>query len=362
VTDLTPDEPRAPATLDDAIQALGELWANRIPTRIVSRPGTTATRSDAVAVSLGRLDRIVRLDPTNLAVVVEAGVPVARVRSAAETVGLWCPPLRWLPDDLPIGAAVAGNRGHRSRRYGTVGDHVLGTELVCPAVGRARHGGLAIKNATGYNLSALVVGSRGRLAVILQIVLRLVPIPRERTVWQFRFPADMIFPASQMLAGGWSDDSTVRPLDWGAAAVEVCYDARDRVGCLWLEADGPSIALDRLTERAERFGGEALTGDVPSAYPENNQTWWRGSVPPSNVGAAAASVAATLPNGSGSIRFEATGGALDISAEPAPLELKRVLARLTPPAGSVETLRRRLQRAFDPDGLLATDPLPGSND
>src|SRR6185312_14805982 len=107
--------------------------------------------------------------------VVESGVPVEVVREAAGSVGLWCPALRWLRGSARIGAVVAGGHGRRSRSYGTVADHILGTRFVCPIGGVVRHGGKAIKNASGYNLSATVAGSRGDFGVILEVTLRLVP-------------------------------------------------------------------------------------------------------------------------------------------------------------------------------------------
>ncbi|HEX5415494.1 MAG TPA: FAD-binding oxidoreductase, partial [Chloroflexota bacterium] len=156
---------------------------------------------EASTLSLAGLDRILNLSVEDAVAVVEAGVPVQALREAAAAKGLWCPPLRHLPPDGLIGAVVAGGHGWRSRGHAGVGDYLLGSRFICPSVGLVRHGGTAIKNATGYNLSGLLVGSRGSLGIILSLNLRLVPLPRECTTRSFRVPVADAASLAALLAG-----------------------------------------------------------------------------------------------------------------------------------------------------------------
>src|SRR5690606_20673177 len=77
-----------------------------------------------------------------------------------------------------IGGNVAENSGGpRAVKYGVVKDYVLNLEVVLPDGSIMWTGANTLKNATGYNLTQLIVGSEGTLAVITKIVLKLIPLP-----------------------------------------------------------------------------------------------------------------------------------------------------------------------------------------
>ena len=67
--------------------------------------------------------------------------------------------------------------GPHAVKYGVTRDYVMGIEAVLPDGTIVHHGGKLLKNATGYNLTQLIVGSEGTLAVITKIYLKLVPLP-----------------------------------------------------------------------------------------------------------------------------------------------------------------------------------------
>jgi glycolate oxidase FAD binding subunit len=123
-----------------------------------------------------RLDRIVEHEPGDLTCVVEAGV---RLSVLAEALA---PHRQRLaldpPGDPTVGRVLAGNlSGPLRHRFGCPRDLVLGVTLVLADGTIASSGGKVVKNVAGYDLGKLVCGSRGTLALIGRVSLRLHPVP-----------------------------------------------------------------------------------------------------------------------------------------------------------------------------------------
>lgn len=77
--------------------------------------------------------------------------------------------------------------GPKAVKYGVVKDYVLNLEVVLPSGEVIMTGANVLKNATGYNLTQLMVGSEGTLGVVTAIVLRLIPCPHLINSCSFRF-------------------------------------------------------------------------------------------------------------------------------------------------------------------------------
>ena len=142
-----------------------------------------------VLLDLSRMDRIVEIDADNMVAVVQPGVVNDVLKAAAAEHGLWYPPDPASAPWSTIGGNVATNAGGLCcLKYGVTRDYVLGLEVVAggPAgYGTAvRLGRRTTKGVSGYDLTALYVGSEGTLGVITEITLRLRPGRREapRTV------------------------------------------------------------------------------------------------------------------------------------------------------------------------------------
>jgi glycolate oxidase len=132
-----------------------------------------------IVLSLQRMNRIIELDKKNLMVTVEPGVLTGDIHRAVEAEGLFYPPDPASLDSCSIGGNVAeGAGGPRAVKYGVTKDYVCGLEAVLPSGEVIRCGGKLVKNATGYNLTQLLIGSEGTLAVLTKIVLRLLPLPK----------------------------------------------------------------------------------------------------------------------------------------------------------------------------------------
>ncbi len=251
-----------PRSTAEVAETLRWASAGRFP--VVPRGAGTGVAGGAVAVgggvvlSLERMDRIVELDPENLAVTVEPGVITARIDDEARRHGLFYPPDPASLESCSIGGNVAvGAGGARAVKYGTTRDYVLGLEVVLADGEVLELGGKNVKDATGYHLRDLLVGSEGTLGVITRITLRLVPRPGRRVVLLVPFPSihhaaravtavlgARVLPA----AAEFMDDVTIE-----AARRYLGRDlpGGDAVGAyVFLELDGETpAALEAETER-----------------------------------------------------------------------------------------------------------------
>ena len=145
--------------------------------------GGAVPSSGGVVLALDRMDRIKAIDEANLLAVVEPNVVTGALQAAVERAGLFYPPDPASLDRSAIGGNVAECAGGpRAFKYGTTRRYVLGLEAVLPAGEIIRTGGKTVKNVVGYDLTQLLVGSEGTLAIITEITLRLVPRPAARRV------------------------------------------------------------------------------------------------------------------------------------------------------------------------------------
>ena len=144
--------------------------------------------SGGVVLALDRFDRILEIDAPNLLAVVEPNVITADLQDAAERVGLFYPPDPASSSQSVIGGNVAECAGGpRAFKYGTTKRYVLGLEVVLPTGAIIRTGGKSVKNVVGYDLTQLLVGSEGTLAIITEVILRLIPKPPDRRTLRAAF-------------------------------------------------------------------------------------------------------------------------------------------------------------------------------
>jgi len=187
--DLTfpPEVVVKPGTTEEVaalLRTAGELGLSVTP-----RGGGTGLSGGALPVSGGiclsmeRFNRILSIDKESFQAEVEPGVTTQKFQEEVESLGLFYP-----PDPASRGTCHLGGNlaecagGPRAVKYGVTRDYVLGLEAVL-ASGEVIHTGAAVlKNSTGYNLTQLLIGSEGTLAIITKIRLKLLPLPRKRKV------------------------------------------------------------------------------------------------------------------------------------------------------------------------------------
>ncbi|MBN2106472.1 MAG: FAD-binding oxidoreductase [Deltaproteobacteria bacterium] len=187
--DETPDMAAAPDILvraenaDDVSMTLKLCSEHKIP--VTPRGAGTGVTGGAlpvmqgVVLSLEKCNRILEIDRNNMVAVVEPGAVTGDIQKAALEQGLMYPPDPASLETCSIGGNVAeGAGGPRAVKYGTTKDYILGLEFVLPDGSLIQTGGKIVKNATGYNLAGILIGSEGTLAVITKIYLKLIPAPK----------------------------------------------------------------------------------------------------------------------------------------------------------------------------------------
>lgn len=143
--------------------------------------GAAVPTPGSVALSLARMDSILAIRPADRCAIVQPGVLNGTLQQALQAHGLF-----WAPDPssfeiCSIGGNLATNAGGpRAVKYGTTRDNVLGLKAVTANGELIVCGGPWTKDATGYDLTHLLVGSEGTLAVIVEATLRLQPLPADR--------------------------------------------------------------------------------------------------------------------------------------------------------------------------------------
>ena len=131
-----------------------------------------------IALSTERLNSIIEIDDRNLQAKVEPGVINQVFRDAVEEKGLFYPPDPASKGSCFLGGNLAENSGGpKALKYGVTKDYVLNLEVVLPTGEIIWTGANVLKNSTGYNLTQLMIGSEGTLAVITKIVFKLIPLP-----------------------------------------------------------------------------------------------------------------------------------------------------------------------------------------
>lgn len=150
--------------------------------------GAAVPRSDGILVSFERMNRVLEIDTVNHVAVVQPGVTLAELEERTAEVGLVYPVY---PGELSssLGGNVGTNAGGmRAVRYGVTRHHVLGLQAVLPTGEVIRTGGKYVKASTGYDLTQLIVGSEGTLALVTEVTLKLQPRLREQATVLAPFP------------------------------------------------------------------------------------------------------------------------------------------------------------------------------
>ena len=202
-----PDVVVIPGTTEE-IAAIARLCnTHRVPL-VVRGAGTGYTggavpTAGGVVLSMERFNRILEIDELNLLAVVEPNVITGDLQRAVEAVGLFYPPDPASLDRSSIGGNVAACAGGpRAFKYGTTKRYVLALAAVLPTGEIVHTGSKAVKNVVGYDLTQLLTGSEGTLAIITKITLRLVPLPPSRATMIAGFAAidDAVHAVSGVIA------------------------------------------------------------------------------------------------------------------------------------------------------------------
>jgi D-lactate dehydrogenase len=170
-------------TSHDQVEALVRACRqHRLPLtargRGTNTTGATVPVSGGVVASFERMNRILRIDPANRLAVIEPGVLNGDLQAALAEHGFFWPPDPGSAASCSVGGNLACNAaGPRTIKYGSPRENTLGLRAVAGTGESFRCGGQTTKQATGYDLTRLLIGSEGTLALITEATLKLTPSP-----------------------------------------------------------------------------------------------------------------------------------------------------------------------------------------
>ncbi|BCJ86702.1 FAD-linked oxidase C-terminal domain-containing protein [Effusibacillus dendaii] len=254
-----PDGVVMPGTVEE-VAAIVKVCA-REGIKIVSRgsgsnlsAGTVPVEGGLVVV-LTRMNQIVEIDSDNLTATFEPGVITAHLHREVEKLGLFYPPDPGSMNVSTLGGNIAECAGGlRGLKYGVTKDYIMGLQAVLPNGEILRTGGKSAKDVAGYDLTKLLVGSEGTLAVITEATAKLIPLPESKRTMLASFRdltgsaravsriiAERIIPATMEFL----DNGTIRVVeDFARIGLPV-----DMGAILMIEQDGPESVVERDIQR-----------------------------------------------------------------------------------------------------------------
>ncbi|MTD58195.1 FAD-binding oxidoreductase [Amycolatopsis pithecellobii] len=137
--------------------------------------GGARPRADGLVISFERMNAVLEVDTANQVAVVQPGVTLAELDAKTSAVGL---AYTVYPGELSasIGGNVGTNAGGmRAVKYGVTRHNILGLQAVLPTGEIIRTGGKTSKVSTGYDLTQLIIGSEGTLALATEVIVKLYP-------------------------------------------------------------------------------------------------------------------------------------------------------------------------------------------
>ena len=177
-----PDAVVFPTSHEQVLALVRAARAHRVP--LIARGRGTNTTGASVPVAGGivasfeRMNRVLAIDPGNRLAVVEPGVLNADLQSALRPHALFWPPDPTSAPYCTIGGNLACNAGGpRAVKYGATRDNVLALRAVAGTGESFRAGTPTTKGAAGYDMTRLLIGSEGTLAIITEATLKLTPLP-----------------------------------------------------------------------------------------------------------------------------------------------------------------------------------------
>lgn len=242
--------------------------------------GACIPRHGGVLVAFDRMDRILELDLENHVAVVQPGVTLDQLDAATAAHGLVYPVFPG-ENSASLGGNVATNAGGmRAVKYGVTRHQVLGVEAVLGTGEVVRSGGKYVKSTSGYDLTQLIIGSEGTLALVTEAILRLYPRPEHTATLLAPFGSvDEISAAVPHITGSGVDPMILEYIDLvamagieAASGLELGVDAEVRARTLaYLVVVLEDRSESRLDEDLEEVGtmlGELGALDVYALPPQ----------------------------------------------------------------------------------------------
>src|SRR5688572_5580162 len=275
-----------PANAEQIAQIVKLCHENFIP--VTPRGAGTGLSGGALPIHKGvvlsteRLNKIIEIDERNLQATVEPGVINEVFQNAVQEKGLFYP-----PDPASKGSCFLGGNlsessgGPKAVKYGVTKDYVLNMQVVLPTGELIWTGANVLKNATGYNLTQLMIGSEGTLGIITKIVFRLIPFPAKNLLLRVPFYSaeEACAAVSQIFRLGLTPSALEfmerDALEWAAEYLKIELNVPEEIQAhLLIELDGNDLDVlykeaEQLYELLEKFNiGEILLADTEAQKTE----------------------------------------------------------------------------------------------
>jgi glycolate oxidase len=264
-----------PENVEDVVAAMKFSAANEVP--VIPRgagsgmTGGAVPTKGAIVMSLERMNKILEIDRENMQALVEPGVINGALQKTLEWQGFFYPPDPASMEFCTIGGNVAENSGGpRAIKYGVTRDYVLGLEAVLPGGEVITTGVRTAKGVVGYDLTRLLVGSEGTLAVVTKIRLKVLPLPQDiiTLLALFKDLEKAGTAVTQIMAKG-IIPRTLEFLDRGAVTAVENYKPvglpKDAEAILLVELDGHPAAItkeaEQISEICAKLGGDTIMAE-----------------------------------------------------------------------------------------------------
>jgi D-lactate dehydrogenase len=222
--------------------------------------GASVPVQGGVVMSFERMNRVLRIDTDNRYAVVEPGLLNGELQQALRALGFFWAPDPTSADFCTVGGNLACNAaGPRAVKYGSCRENVLGLRAIAGTGEAIRTGSLTTKGAVGYDLTRLLIGSEGTLALITEATLKLTPLPQAVATLRARY--DSVRTAAQAVARIMAQPVIPCALEFMDAqalrlAREIGGARVDAAGAmLMIEVDGPRHALDEAADAVTAAAG-----------------------------------------------------------------------------------------------------------
>ena len=250
----TPDLVVFVETIEDVQKVLSYANLHEIP--VIARGagtnmvGSCVCNRGGIILNFSKMKKIIDFSPSNMTITVQPGVILGDIKILAEKHKLFFPPDPSNYKVSTIGGAIAqSSGGAMSFKYGTIKDYVLSLKIVT-AEGRVVNLGRGtMKDAAGYHLAQLMIGSEGTLGVIVETTLKLIPMPEARkSLIAYANSTEQAIEAVNKILSSNIFPATIDYMDNNALkTVEDFKRAGLKTNCdcaLLIEVDGIATALD----------------------------------------------------------------------------------------------------------------------
>lgn len=286
---FTPDLVIKPNTTEQVASILSYCNHHRIP--VTPRGAGTGLSGGAlpiyngIVLSLEKMNRILDIDVQNLQVCVEPGVINEELQQELFKHQLYYPPDPASKGSCFLGGNVAhASGGPKAVKYGTTRDYVLNLEVVLANGEVIWTGANTLKYSTGYNLTHLLIGSEGTLAVITKIVFKVIALPPFNMLMLASFNAatDACKAVSALFRAGCNPSvcEFVEPIafELSAQLTGLTFDQKPETKAyLLIEVDGKDLAvLEKDTEEIYEVLDQHHCTDMLLADSEEKKNYfWR---------------------------------------------------------------------------------------